>query len=92
MFERMLDKGRVVIVTTPISQSANDPQAWNQLATGFDSDDRTFVYYDTCVTFDGYATKCGPYIINSNDVAKMGFYDVHTEITRRRERVDLGVL
>ena len=36
MFERMLDKGRVVIVTTPISQTANDPQAWNQLATGFE--------------------------------------------------------
>ncbi|MBT6054900.1 MAG: VWA domain-containing protein [Planctomycetaceae bacterium] len=36
LFERMLGKGRVVIVTTPISQSADDPQAWNQLATGFE--------------------------------------------------------
>ena len=36
LFERMLGKGRVVIVTTPISQSASDPQAWNQLATGFE--------------------------------------------------------
>ena len=26
----------MVIVTTPISQTANDPWAWNQLATGFE--------------------------------------------------------
>ena len=36
LFERILGKGRVVIVTTPVSQSADDPQAWNQLATGFE--------------------------------------------------------
>ena len=36
LFERVLGKGRVVIVTTPVSQSADDPQAWNQLATGFE--------------------------------------------------------
>jgi len=36
LFERVLDKGRVVIVTTPVSQPADDPQAWNQLATGFE--------------------------------------------------------
>ena len=36
LFERVLGKGRVVIVTTPVSQPADDPQAWNQLATGFE--------------------------------------------------------
>ena len=36
LFERVLGKGRVVIVTTPVSQLADDPQAWNQLATGFE--------------------------------------------------------
>ncbi|HBU38006.1 MAG TPA: hypothetical protein DEB70_09395 [Planctomycetaceae bacterium] len=36
LFERILGNGRVVIVTTPISQAADDPQAWNQLATGFE--------------------------------------------------------
>ncbi|MFM8291702.1 MAG: hypothetical protein ACKOC4_08390, partial [Planctomycetia bacterium] len=34
--EHRLGQGRVVVVTTPVSQAANDPDAWNTLATGFE--------------------------------------------------------
>jgi hypothetical protein len=34
--EHRLGAGAVVLVTTPVSQSAADPEAWNTLATGFE--------------------------------------------------------
>lgn len=34
--EHRLGLGRVVVVTTPASQAADDPDAWNTLATGFE--------------------------------------------------------
>jgi hypothetical protein len=36
VLERRLGLGTVVVVTTPASQSASDPEAWNTLATGFE--------------------------------------------------------
>ncbi len=35
LVERLVDRGRVLMMTTPISDTASDPNAWNQLATGF---------------------------------------------------------
>ncbi len=35
MVERPLERGRVLLMTTPISDAASDPNAWNELATGF---------------------------------------------------------
>lgn len=35
LVERQIDRGRVLMMTTPISDAASDPYAWNQLATGF---------------------------------------------------------
>jgi hypothetical protein len=35
LVERLVDRGRVLLMTTPISDTASDPDAWNQLATGF---------------------------------------------------------
>ncbi len=34
--ERRVGNGTVVVVTTPVSESASDPDAWNTLATGFE--------------------------------------------------------
>jgi hypothetical protein len=34
--EHRVGQGRVVVVTTPVSQAASDPEAWNTLATGFE--------------------------------------------------------
>lgn len=34
--EHRVGQGRVVVVTTPVSQVAGDPEAWNTLATGFE--------------------------------------------------------
>jgi hypothetical protein len=36
ILEYRLGAGTVITVTTPVSQSANDPDAWNTLATGFE--------------------------------------------------------
>ena len=36
VLEHRLGQGNVVIVTTPVSQPAGDPDAWNTLATGFE--------------------------------------------------------
>lgn len=36
VLERRLGRGTVVVVTTPVSQAADDPDAWNTLATGFE--------------------------------------------------------
>jgi hypothetical protein len=36
VIEHQVGQGMVVTVTTPVSQSANDPDAWNTLATGFE--------------------------------------------------------
>jgi len=36
LIERPLGRGTVVTVTTPVSQAADDPDAWNSLATGFE--------------------------------------------------------
>ena len=36
VIEHRVGGGSVVLVTTPVSQSANDPEAWNTLATGFE--------------------------------------------------------
>ncbi|MDX1963710.1 MAG: BatA domain-containing protein [Pirellulales bacterium] len=36
LLEKPLGQGRIFVMTTPISESANDPNAWNTLATGFD--------------------------------------------------------
>jgi len=36
VLEKRLGQGRVLVVTTPISQAADDPAAWNLLATGFE--------------------------------------------------------
>jgi len=36
LLEHAVGQGTVVIVTTPVSQSADDPGAWNTLATGFE--------------------------------------------------------
>ena len=36
VLEHRLGQGTVVIVTTPVSQAAGDPDAWNTLATGFE--------------------------------------------------------
>ncbi|MFM8735481.1 MAG: BatA domain-containing protein [Pirellulales bacterium] len=34
--ERRIGSGTVMLVTTPVSQAASDPDAWNTLATGFE--------------------------------------------------------
>lgn len=36
VLERRLGQGRVVVVTTPVTRTAGDPDAWNTLATGFE--------------------------------------------------------
>lgn len=36
ILEHRLGQGMVVVVTTPVSQPAGDPDAWNTLATGFE--------------------------------------------------------
>lgn len=36
ILEHRVGRGTVVIVTTPVSQAADDPDAWNMLATGFE--------------------------------------------------------
>ena len=36
VIEHALGQGMVVTVTTPVSQAADDPDAWNTLATGFE--------------------------------------------------------
>jgi len=36
ILEHRLGQGDVVVVTTPVSQPAGDPDAWNTLATGFE--------------------------------------------------------
>ena len=36
VIEHKLGQGMVVTVTTPVSQAADDPDAWNTLATGFE--------------------------------------------------------
>ena len=36
VIEHTLGQGMVVTVTTPVSQAADDPDAWNTLATGFE--------------------------------------------------------
>jgi hypothetical protein len=36
VLDRRLGQGTVVVVTTPVSRSADDPAAWNTLATGFE--------------------------------------------------------
>lgn len=36
VLEHRLGVGSVVVVTTPVSQAASDPDAWNTLATGFE--------------------------------------------------------
>ncbi len=35
LLERVVGKGRVLTMTSPISDAASDPNPWNQLATGF---------------------------------------------------------
>ena len=36
VLEHRLGEGTVMVVTTPVSQPADDPEAWNTLATGFE--------------------------------------------------------
>jgi hypothetical protein len=36
VLEKPLGQGRVIVVTTPVSQPANDANVWNLLATGFE--------------------------------------------------------
>jgi len=36
ILEHRVGAGTVVVVTTPVSQAADDPDAWNMLATGFE--------------------------------------------------------
>jgi len=36
VLEHRVGQGTVMIVTTPVSQAAGDPEAWNMLATGFE--------------------------------------------------------
>ena len=36
VLEHRVGQGRVVVVTTPVSQTAGNPDAWNTLATGFE--------------------------------------------------------
>ena len=36
VLEHRVGQGTVMIVTTPVSQAAGDPEAWNTLATGFE--------------------------------------------------------
>ncbi|MFM8634109.1 MAG: BatA domain-containing protein [Planctomycetia bacterium] len=36
ILEHRVGQGTVMVVTTPVSQSADDPDAWNMLATGFE--------------------------------------------------------
>jgi hypothetical protein len=36
VLEHRVGDGTVVVITTPVSQSADDPEAWNTLATGFE--------------------------------------------------------
>ena len=36
ILEHRVGNGTVVVVTTPVSQAAGDPEAWNRLATGFE--------------------------------------------------------
>jgi hypothetical protein len=36
ILEHRIGQGSVVVVTTPVSQAAGDPDAWNTLATGFE--------------------------------------------------------
>lgn len=36
VLEKRLGQGRVLVATTPVSQAAGDPAAWNLLATGFE--------------------------------------------------------
>lgn len=36
VLEHALGQGTVVVITTPVSQPADDPDAWNLLATGFE--------------------------------------------------------
>lgn len=36
ILEHRIGQGTVVVVTTPVSQTADDPDAWNTLATGFE--------------------------------------------------------
>ena len=36
VFEHRVGRGDVIVVTTPVSQAADDPDAWNTLATGFE--------------------------------------------------------
>ena len=36
ILEHRVGAGTVVVVTTPVSQAAGDPEAWNRLATGFE--------------------------------------------------------
>lgn len=36
ILEHRVGEGTVLIVTTPVSQAADDPDAWNMLATGFE--------------------------------------------------------
>lgn len=36
ILEKSLGQGRVIVVTTPVSQPASDPGIWNLLATGFE--------------------------------------------------------
>jgi hypothetical protein len=35
LMEQAIGRGRVLTMTTPVSQTASDPDAWNQIATGF---------------------------------------------------------
>jgi hypothetical protein len=35
LLERLVGRGRVLVMTTPVSDAASDPDSWNQLATGF---------------------------------------------------------
>ncbi|MFM7107789.1 MAG: hypothetical protein ACKOZU_04190, partial [Planctomycetaceae bacterium] len=36
ILDHRVGNGTVVVVTTPVSQAAGDPEAWNRLATGFE--------------------------------------------------------
>jgi hypothetical protein len=36
LLEKQLGRGKVLCMTTPVSESANDAKAWNMLATGFE--------------------------------------------------------
>ena len=36
ILEKPLGQGKVIVVTTPVSQAASDPDVWNLLATGFE--------------------------------------------------------